>query len=69
MRHLAAMLNVREVGKDQFVHTKFSRELANYPMKDAAAYVYVHVNPVTTLLSTTCALIIPQIRRLLAHLG
>jgi hypothetical protein len=62
MRHLAAMLNVREVDKDQFVHTKYSRELANYPMKDASAYMYVHMDATTTLLSMMRALTVPQIR-------
>jgi hypothetical protein len=51
MRHLAAMLNVREVGKDQFVHTKYSRELVNYPMRDASIYVYVRCAQVKALLN------------------
>jgi hypothetical protein len=54
MRHLAAVLNVREVGKDQFVHTKYSRELVNYPMKDASLYMYVHMDPTTTFLDDMC---------------
>lgn len=42
MRHLAAMSSVREVGSDQYVHSKYSRELASNPMVNAFKFMYVN---------------------------
>lgn len=42
MRHLAAVSDVREVGSDQYVHSKYSRGLASNPLVDAFKYMYVH---------------------------
>jgi len=39
MRHLAAMATVREVGVDQFVHTKFSRELMGGPITEGIKFM------------------------------
>lgn len=44
MRHLAALSDVREVASDQYVHSKYSRELAKYPLEDAFMYMYVYAN-------------------------
>lgn len=40
MRHLAAMSSVREVGSDQYVHSRYSRELAHNPMVNAFKFMY-----------------------------
>lgn len=42
MRHLAALSDVREVASDRYVHSKYSRELAAYPLVDAFKYMCVH---------------------------
>ena len=42
MRHLAAVSDVREVGRDQYVHSKYSRGLASNPLEDAFKYMCVH---------------------------
>lgn len=42
MRHLAAVSDVREVGSDQYVHSKYSRGLSSNPLVDAFKYMYVH---------------------------
>jgi len=44
MRHLAAVSDVREVGKDQYVHSKYSRGLASNPLVDAFKYMYVNAS-------------------------
>ena len=64
MRHLAAVSDVREVGKDQYVHSKYSRGLASNPLVDAFKYMYVHAtfgNNVLDVLGTDAS----QFRRLL----
>lgn len=45
MRHLAALSDVREVSSDRYVHSKYSRELAKYPLEDAFKYMYVPATP------------------------
>lgn len=47
MRHLAAMSSVREVGSDQYVHSKYSRELAFNPMVNAFKFMYVNAARIT----------------------
>ena len=41
MRHLYATFSVREVARDQYVHSKYSRELVANPAVDAFKYMYV----------------------------
>ena len=41
MRHLSATFSVREVARDQYVHSKYSRELVANPAVDAFKYMYV----------------------------
>jgi hypothetical protein len=42
MRHLAALSDVLEVASDQYIHSRYSRELAKYPLVDAFKYMYDH---------------------------
>jgi len=44
MRHLSAMSSVREVARDQYVHSKYSRELTRNPAMDAFKYMYVRAS-------------------------
>jgi len=44
MRHLSAMSSVREVARDQYVHSKYSRELVRNPAMDAFKYMYVRAS-------------------------
>lgn len=46
MRHLAAMSSVREVGSDQYVHSKYSRELASNPTVNAFKFMYVNATQI-----------------------
>jgi hypothetical protein len=50
MRHLSAMTSVREVARDQYVHSKYSRELVKNPAMDAFKYMYVRaIQPIILL--------------------
>ena len=50
MRHLSAMFSVREVARDQYVHSKYSRELVKNPAMDAFKYMYVQaIEPQVTI--------------------
>jgi len=42
MRHLAALSDVREVASDQYIHSRYSRALATYPLVEAFKYMYEH---------------------------
>ena len=50
MRHLAAVSDVREVGSDQYVHSKYSRGLSSNPLVDAFKYMYVQATSGAALL-------------------
>jgi hypothetical protein len=41
MRHLSATFSVREVARDQYAHSRYSRELVANPAVDAFKYMYV----------------------------
>jgi hypothetical protein len=44
MRHLSAMSSVCEVARDQYVHSKYSRELVKNPAMDAFKYMCVRAH-------------------------
>ena len=76
MRHLSATFSVREVARDQYVHSKYSRELVANPAVDAFKYMYVasfvffcllpgqHSETLTHHHITSQKLTSPQLRRL-----
>jgi hypothetical protein len=49
MRHLSAMSSVREVARDQYVHSKYSRELVKNPAMDAFKYMCVRARDFPSL--------------------
>ena len=67
MLHLAAVSDVREVGSDQYVHSKYSHVLASKPLVDALKYTYVHAASGKSL---PCGLVtdVLQFQRLLQHM-
>lgn len=68
VRHLAAVSDVREVGSDQYVHSKYSRGLASNPLVDAFKYMYVHATSGVALFHDLGA-DTSQLRRLLQGMG